>query len=1755
MGQVIVLDDGGHLDSFSNWVWKFIGLVCCISMLGLCRWISLFGVLIGFCGGCLGAVDPHILIRGRFWGGLSQLLSCCGEHHGSILMLRSLAFVRGRLCPSLAYRYQAFAAAKKHRRCNGSVSMPSNCGGGLWPILLFLVVCCRIGEAAVPGPTDHVRLGVCNPGGISSKAALFALQEADAWVVSETHLTSIGLRAFRKELVALSSPFKWIVHSKPVAPRSEVSAVGKWSGVAVIGKCPTRPIVRQWTDAQHDSCRIVAASSFCRGLWITGVGVYGCPVGPTHPHARASTESLLDLAVQRVQQSVGCRYVAGDWNGNHTDFKAIEKLRSMGWVDVQDLNFRAWGVHPAPTCRGCTRRDYLYVSPELVSRFVSCRVDDVAWSDHSSLVAEFVGSGLPDVRRLWPVPSPLDWDSTVTYPVEDFESSIDLQHSYRNLWKLREAGAVRLARGKGIEVLPSQLGRGSRVAPVPCKSVPAPLRTARQGEVEPKFLGYSLLHVHWFKQLRRLQSYCRVAGAAAPSQSQQSHAYSLWTSIISAPGFKPNFSSWWRDRLQVVGDVMTLPWTPPGVDVALSIFTTFSWEVSRLEEHLRKHKQYAARLKKVSDVRQLYKQVRRDPPEQVDVLFRETVGVVASVDTDTVAMEFDQPIAWKPDEPIFHQGRQLSTCHVEADKIWVENVADVSPGDSIVQPSHVGSLEELFRAFQDQWRSRWIRHSQVSADRWQVILAFARQHLRPVSTPALDLSPALLKAVVRSKKASAATGLDGVSRKDLLSLDSNGIASLQSLYRRASNTGQWPPQVLHGAVKSLAKCDLPSSPNHFRPVTVFSMIYRTWSSAQARFWLSSLGEALNPFLLGNRPGKQATDVWRGLLDVLESSRLDGTIASGLILDLEKAFNTLPRRPTLEAAALLGVSMDVLRAWSGALSNMARHFHVRGSYSDALMSDCGLPEGCGLSCLGMVAVNELFHLWISKSQELATAVTYVDNWEILLGDPGRITSSFQRVVEFSELMDLTLDSKKTVAWANDADTRRFFRSQGFQVALSVRELGAQVTFSAQIRNSTIVEKIRGLLDFWQKLRIAHGTYQQKLRLITTAAWPRALHGISSCYLGRKHWVSLRAACVRALKLDKPGSNSVLQLAQGRLGLDPLLYAIIQTFRDFRSYGSTDAHLVRLLEVHRGTACLPFCSVSQIVLSRLHILGWSWTSENLVQDGLSAFSLVDCGWAELEFRLWRAWTLFVARQVCHRDTLADFHLVDLRATHAAVAKLDPHEQAILRPILNGCTFTREHAFKWSQSGSLACPLCGQDDGFYHRLWVCPAASSLRNQVPSNVLSLVSSLPQSLSVHGWDLRSPTCDAWFSYFDSLPEGVLSLDLLPTAPVVDLFTDGSCWWPASEHRIASWSVIASVPPCLDMSTRGTWVLATGALPKVVQTAHRAELYALVVTAEGVRHRASQVFRIWSDCQSVVDGYNLLINGRRRLPRQHSHYDLWSRLLIAVREIGANRFLVGKVPAHQELSDELTDLERWAYLGNRSADVAAGAANRHRGHNFWKLWEVHTAATLNIRQVGVEVRQHMVRLSEFWQSQDIPEVAAEEVREQEVRHRKFSMVWEGSVDITVAQGLFSRRFCSISDRFLEWWRTGICDQAQVKWVSFGQLLIDWQIFSKHPGILLVKKVWVDPQLEGGCTPEIYPFRKRSRWWRMVVQQFLRDHGVVAGRASMCRPASEMLRCFVGCISVPWSTSRLEAVESWLRSQLKSPVLATGQVLDQLPLAG
>ena len=646
----------------------------------------------------------------------------------------------------------------------------------------------RVGEAKVPGPLNF-RLGVCNPNGLANKAALFAMQESDVWCVSETHLTAGGIKQFRCELSDLGSAFRWVVHGSPVLPRLEGSTVGQWAGVAMIAKCPSRHLPTGWSLPVNHSCRIVAGVSFCRGLWISGIVLYGTPLGPTHPNAKQTTEGLLQSALARVQQSVGCRFVAGDFNHSPDSLEGVAKLRALGFQDIQDLQFRHFGVFPQPTCRGSTRRDFLFVSPELASRFVSCRLDGLAWTDHASLIGEFAGDVGPETRYLWPIPSSLEWDPQACFPVLDFGSSVDLDVSYRAFWKQREEAAVNFAAKKGVDVLPSQLGRGSRTRPVPCKSTGAPLKPSRHGEVVPTFFGYSLLHVHWFKQLRRLQSYLSLVRVGVLSIAHEEHQRALWTSILRAPGFQPCFRQWWSSRTRVVGELDCVPFHAPGCAVAESLFASFQWDVQSLESTLRKHKHYAARLKKLDDTAQLYAMVRRDPPAQVDVMFQETVATVSHVCEEETALELEGEYRWNSDLPVFHQGRALSLGHAEPDKSWVDQVDGIHSGDSIVQPCGVGRVEDLFEAFATQWKQRRSRHAQVPVERWQVILDFARRFLRPVPAAHLHLTPTLLRAVTASKKKKAATGLDGVSRHDLLQLDSNGFLSLGSLYSRASTTG------------------------------------------------------------------------------------------------------------------------------------------------------------------------------------------------------------------------------------------------------------------------------------------------------------------------------------------------------------------------------------------------------------------------------------------------------------------------------------------------------------------------------------------------------------------------------------------------------------------------------------------------------------------------------------------------------------------------------------------------------------------------------------------------------------------------------------------------------------------------------------------------------------------------------------------------------------------------------------------------------
>jgi len=117
-------------------------------------------------------------------------------------------------------------------------------------------------------------------------------------------------------------------------------------------------------------------------------------------------------------------------------------------------------------------------------------------------------------------------------------------------------------------------------------------------------------------------------------------------------------------------------------------------------------------------------------------------------------------------------------------------------------------------------------------------------------------------------------------------------------------------------------------------------------------------------LYGSRAARYAGQVWSQLLWAVEAATAQGFSLSGLMADLQKAFNHLPRLVVFEAAALLGIPMPVLVAWAGALTVLGRRFQLGAHMTKPVYSVTGLPEGDGLSCLGMLVVDILFHCWHS-----------------------------------------------------------------------------------------------------------------------------------------------------------------------------------------------------------------------------------------------------------------------------------------------------------------------------------------------------------------------------------------------------------------------------------------------------------------------------------------------------------------------------------------------------------------------------------------------------------------------------------------------------------------------------------------------------------------------------------------------------------------------------------------------------------------------
>lgn len=85
-------------------------------------------------------------------------------------------------------------------------------------------------------------------------------------------------------------------------------------------------------------------------------------------------------------------------------------------------------------------------------------------------------------------------------------------------------------------------------------------------------------------------------------------------------------------------------------------------------------------------------------------------------------------------------------------------------------------------------------------------------------------------------------------------------------------------------------------------------------------------------------------IWTHLAWLVEDAYVGEGAVAGIVADIEKAFNHLPREVVFQTAVIFGIPFTTLQAWASAMGSLERRFQIRDHLGPPVHSCTGFPEG-------------------------------------------------------------------------------------------------------------------------------------------------------------------------------------------------------------------------------------------------------------------------------------------------------------------------------------------------------------------------------------------------------------------------------------------------------------------------------------------------------------------------------------------------------------------------------------------------------------------------------------------------------------------------------------------------------------------------------------------------------------------------------------------------------------------------------------------
>ena len=1392
-----------------------------------------------------------------------------------------------------------------------------------------MILTARIGEAKNPGPI----IGTTNPCGALGKAAMYAELPGEGrvpavWGIAESHLTKHGLARFRQELVHQQA--KWrIVHGAHAPPLSNVPGTlgGKATGTAILSNCPIRQMTSDWEPEAWATGRFQVAAVHVETQWLKIGSFYGYARDAHTKAVKGKTDTLLQNLTERiVLQSRGLRALVGDFNATTADLGQFEVWRKHGFRELQEIAKTRWSQDIQNTCKGKSVKDHVWVSSELAELLTEVKVSTEFFPDHAIVYGVFRPFGSHVPTTIWYKPHQLPWEDI---PVDHVWDEAPLPASIPEVFASMEAQVDRTLRSQGKPGLQrNQKGRCAVTEPTTIRHPITPVKPSRKGEYVITYLGESFHHTKWVRQLRRFQSLAKLLQKPPQNEGTRNHVHQLWKAIRGAAGFPGGFPHAWLQRAVVMpGTPWQLPKQVPSLEIAQAIFLNFQCEFRLLEKQLNQHRRATAKARRVDDPNVIFRDVAKPRSMPVQTVVTKTVANVVSVSEDGLTINYEPAdLDTQQEVESSHGWLQLKSHRPGVLEMEAESALEV--GDQITQQTMRGGIKQIFHAFADLWKPMWKKHADTPPDRWDEFVGRLKSEV-PKPDEALQLPPITTEQwikAVRAKKAKTATGPDGVSRMDLLRMPPSLCSALVGRINMIDQgVHQWPAPLLVGHITSVEKSENACAPKDFRPITVLTLPYRTWSSIRARQCLRFLDRVAHAGVKGNRPQQGTLSIWWQISSEIEASIFQDEPLSGFVTDVCKAFNNLSRPVVYACAIHFGLPLAFIRTWHTAVAGVTRHFVVQGSTSEPIRGDTGYPEGDPLSVVAMMLMNMAMHHMLAFQVPEACTLSFVDNWECKATCSAAVNRTFCAMEQFAAMVDVQLDSAKSHFWAVTAADRKYLTACNRKVIHHGADLGGHLNYTKRFTNYTLQARISKTRVLWDHLRRSSAPQEQKLRMTFTVAWPRCLHGIAGTSLGMEHLGKLRSSLMQSMGWNKKGASPILQGLLMHPRCDPWYYTLWETLSVFRTQCTPDA----TFPVLTGLVLNPPAHVNPgpagVFLARLHSLGWKWDHHGFIVDHEGfRWHIIDSPVQLVKMRLQHAWAAAMGALVSQRKEFHGMCTVDTITSRSTQKSFALDGAGILRTAMNGTLYTRNKQIHAGKVPSKTCPHCELEDSVEHRLSQCEGFADLRAAVSEATWQFVGLQPECTRLHGWFVES-ACDRLFrEALHNLPDTTGSFEHVPQVPdTLHLFTDGSCRHPTKPViRTATWGVSLALLP-----EERFFPIAAGSVMGMCQTVLRGEILAAISACRcGLLYK--RPFYLWVDNELVYKRIRAWTQNEGKVPTSRNNdHDLWQKLWTLVRTSVSRGFFqqVVKVTSHQRVGGG-NFVEEWARRGNESADRTAGDA-------------------------------------------------------------------------------------------------------------------------------------------------------------------------------------------------------------------------------------